>query len=106
MGCTSGACAGVGMRSSDGKPIYSIGLRCGVYRHNDCGRGVLPRILSAWIFRDKIRGVEEMVIEKNYEGAWVISAIVDGYSVTRRYYGYTKQEARQLFKAYCRGLVG
>jgi hypothetical protein len=46
-----------------------------------------------------------MTIERNFEGAWIISDIVGGYSVTRKYYGYTKQQARQLFKAYCRGLV-
>jgi len=46
-----------------------------------------------------------MTIERNHEGAWIISDIVGGYSVTRKYYGYTKQEARQLFKAYCRGFI-
>lgn len=39
-----------------------------------------------------------MLIEKNIEGAWVITDIVAGYFVTRRYYGYTKREAIQLFK--------
>jgi hypothetical protein len=37
-------------------------------------------------------------IDKNSEGAWRISDIVDGYLVTRRYYGYTKREAVRLFK--------
>lgn len=46
-----------------------------------------------------------MTIEKNHEGAWVVSDIVGGYLVTRKYYGYTKQQARQLFKAYCRGFI-
>jgi len=46
-----------------------------------------------------------MNIERNHEGAWIVSDIVDGYRVERKYYGYTKQEARQLFKAYCRGLA-
>lgn len=39
-----------------------------------------------------------MTVGRNYEGAWVISAIVDGYLVTRRYYGYTKREAVRLFR--------
>ena len=37
-------------------------------------------------------------IRKNHDGAWVISAIVDGHLVTRRYYFYTKVEAEQLFQ--------
>ena len=39
-----------------------------------------------------------MTIDKNAEGAWRITDIVDGYLVTRRYYGYTKREAIKLFK--------
>ena len=39
-----------------------------------------------------------MSIDKNSEGAWRISDIIDGYLVTRRYYGYTKREAIKLFK--------
>jgi hypothetical protein len=41
----------------------------------------------------------EVSIERNYEGAYVISDIVGGYLVTRRYYGYTKKEAIALFKS-------
>ena len=33
--------------------------------------------------RDEIRGV------------WIATDTIDGYMVTRRYYGYTKQEAAQ-----------
>lgn len=39
-----------------------------------------------------------MIIERNYQGAWVISDIIRGYRVARQYYGYTKREAVQLFK--------
>lgn len=39
-----------------------------------------------------------MFIERNYEGAWVVSDIVGGYRVVRRYYGYTKGEAIKLFQ--------
>ena len=39
-----------------------------------------------------------MIAEKNYEGAWVISDIVGGYLVTRRYYYYTKREALAMFR--------
>lgn len=38
-----------------------------------------------------------MTIRKNHEGAYVISDIVDGYLMTRMFYGYTKQEAIRLF---------
>jgi len=40
-----------------------------------------------------------MTIERNYEGAYVVSDIVGGYLVTRSYYGYTRREAIALFKA-------
>jgi len=39
-----------------------------------------------------------MTIEKTVEGAYRITAIIGGYLVTRRYYGYTKKEAVKLFK--------
>ena len=45
-----------------------------------------------------------MTIEKNSEGAWVISETVRGYLVTQRYYFYTKREAVRLFREYVRGL--
>ena len=41
-----------------------------------------------------------MTIERNYEGAWVISDIIGGYRVARSYYGYTKREAIRLFREY------
>lgn len=37
-------------------------------------------------------------IERKHDGSLVLSAIVDGYLVQRRYYGYGKQEARRMFK--------
>jgi hypothetical protein len=40
----------------------------------------------------------EMIAEKNYEGAWVVSDIVNGYRVSRRYYYYTKREALAMFR--------
>lgn len=39
-----------------------------------------------------------MTVEKNREGAYVISDIIGGYLVTKRYYGYTKREALAMFK--------
>ena len=39
-----------------------------------------------------------MIIEKNHAGAWVISAIIGGYWVTRQYYYYTKTQAVALFR--------
>ena len=44
-----------------------------------------------------------MSIEKNKEGAYVISDIVSGYLVTRSYYGYTKRDAVRLFREHMRG---
>lgn len=40
-----------------------------------------------------------MLIERNaINGSWEVSDIIDGYLVTRSYYGYTKQEVIRLFK--------
>lgn len=39
-----------------------------------------------------------MIVEKNNEGAWVVSDSIGGYLVTRRYYFYTKREAVRLFR--------
>lgn len=39
-----------------------------------------------------------MTITKNYAGAWVVSDTIDGYLVTKSYYGYTRAEALAMFK--------
>ena len=44
-----------------------------------------------------------MSIERNFEGAYVVSDIIGGYLVVRRYYGYTKKEAIALFKSEMKG---
>lgn len=38
------------------------------------------------------------IIERNNQGAWVVSDTIGGYWVTRQYYYYTKREALRLFK--------
>lgn len=40
-----------------------------------------------------------MTIERTFQGAWRIGAIIDGYYVTRQYFFYTKKEAIAEFKA-------
>ena len=40
---------------------------------------------------------KEITLEKNTYGAWIASAIVDGYLITRQFYFYTKREAARLF---------
>jgi len=32
-------------------------------------------------------------------GGWIVSDIINGYLVSRRYFGYTKLEAIKLFRA-------
>jgi hypothetical protein len=39
-----------------------------------------------------------MTIERTFQGAWRISGMVDGYLVTRQFFGYTKKEAVAAFK--------
>lgn len=44
------------------------------------------------------KGNTIMMIDRNAEGAWRITALVGGYYVTRTFYGYTKKEAVALFR--------
>ena len=39
-----------------------------------------------------------MTIDKNIEGAWRITDIINDQLITKVYYYYTKKEAIQLFK--------
>lgn len=40
-----------------------------------------------------------MIVERmEVSGGWRVSDLIDGYYVTRRYFGYTKREAMQLFR--------
>ena len=39
-----------------------------------------------------------MTIRKSFQGAWIISDIIDGYLVEKQYMFYTKKEAIRLFK--------
>ena len=41
-----------------------------------------------------------MSIEKTFQGAYKISALVNGYLVSKQYMGYTKREAIQAFKEF------
>jgi hypothetical protein len=51
-----------------------------------------------WCVLGRARGGESMTIEKNYEGAWIVSDIVNGHRVARRYYGFTKAQALADFR--------
>ena len=42
--------------------------------------------------------IYSLEIERTFQGAWRISAIVDGYLVSKQYMGYTKKEAIELFQ--------
>lgn len=42
-------------------------------------------------------------IEKTFQGAWRISAMVNGYLVSEQYMGYTKREAVAMFKEQHKG---
>ena len=43
---------------------------------------------------------QTMTIERTFQGAYRISAIVNGYLVSKQYMGYTKREAIQAFKEF------
>lgn len=46
--------------------------------------------------RKKIRHAD-LTIEKNHEGFWCVSALVDGHYVCRRYMGWTKRKSASMF---------
>lgn len=37
-------------------------------------------------------------IERTFQGAWRISGMIDGYLITRQFFGYTKKEAIAAFQ--------
>jgi hypothetical protein len=39
-----------------------------------------------------------MIIEKNIYGYWVISDLIKGYRIERKYLYYTKKDAIKMFK--------
>lgn len=39
-----------------------------------------------------------MTIEKTFQGAWRISAMINDQLVTRQFFGYTKKQAIAIFK--------
>jgi hypothetical protein len=39
-----------------------------------------------------------MIIVRNRDGSYLISDVIDGYRVARRYVGHTKRYAQQLFR--------
>jgi hypothetical protein len=39
-----------------------------------------------------------MTIEKTFQGAWRVSAIIGGWRYSKQYFYYTKREAVELFK--------
>lgn len=41
-----------------------------------------------------------MTIERTFQGAYKISAIVNGYLVSKQFLGYTKREAIQAFREF------
>lgn len=42
-------------------------------------------------------------VEKTFQGAWRVSAIVGGFLVSEQYMGYTKREAVARFKQQHKG---
>jgi hypothetical protein len=46
---------------------------------------------------NKVIKQTDITLRKNTAGAWVASAIVDGYLETRQFYYYTKREAARRF---------
>ena len=40
-----------------------------------------------------------MIVERvAHSGAWIVYGVVNGYLLTRTYYGYTKRESIRLWK--------
>jgi hypothetical protein len=39
-----------------------------------------------------------MTIEKGNQGQWIVTDIINGYLVSKQFFGYNKKEAIKLFK--------
>ncbi len=65
-----------------------------------CNRALECTVQSAPADDALIQGNHTMSIEKTFQGAYKISANINGYLVTRQYMGYTKREAIQAFKEF------
>jgi hypothetical protein len=50
-----------------------------------------------WLRRAKMTRRADLTIEKNKYGGYEITAIVNGYLMTRQFFYYTKREAARLF---------
>ena len=46
-----------------------------------------------------------MMIEKNIYGYWIVSDIIKGYLIERKYLYYTKEEAIRMFKKEFKGAL-
>jgi hypothetical protein len=42
--------------------------------------------------------IQLMIVVRNHDGSYLISDVIDGYRVARRYIGHTKRYAQQLFR--------
>jgi len=42
---------------------------------------------------------------KTFQGAWELSAVVNGVRIAHQYMGYTKKAATACFRRYVRGLA-
>ena len=45
----------------------------------------------------------DIYYRRTFQGAWALSAIVNGYREERQYMGYTKREASRMFHAEMNG---
>ena len=62
----------------------------------------MTRAAVQWLLITLQHKGDTMTIERTFQGAYKISAIVNGYLVTKQYMGYTKREAVEAFKALSR----
>jgi len=46
-----------------------------------------------------------MIVKKNVNGYWIISDIINGYSLQRTYIYYNKKQAIKLFKQESEGVL-
>lgn len=68
----------------------------------------IARTGAAFVFAlivQKFKGIKmqiskhSLVIERTFQGAWMISGMINGYLVSEQYMGYTKKEAVAMFKS-------
>ena len=87
--------------SDCGGDYYEISAKVKEYLEDE--NYLIGEVSGGFVYRQhwkghKMQSKYSLVIERTFQGAWRISAIVGDYLVTEQFFGYTKREAVARFQ--------